>query len=77
MKTRKQREDDKRINKEAIGKIADLVLDLIKLVFAGVILAGIMDLAFDKATMIWSASLFIIVMIVFWYLLFKLSKRKG
>lgn len=77
MKSRKQQEDEKRINKEAIGKMADLVLDLIKMVFAGVVLAGIMDLALDKATMIWSASLFIIVMIVFWYFLFKLSKRKG
>lgn len=75
MKSKRQRENDK-INKEALGKMADLVLDLIKLVFAGVIIAGMMDLELDKATMIWSATLFILIMLMIWYILFRRSKRK-
>lgn len=57
--------------------MADLVLDLIKLVFAGVILAGMMDLEMDKSTLIWSATVFVIAMLLVWYMLFIRSKRKG
>jgi len=75
MKSKRDKEKD-RINKEALGKMADLVLDIIKLVFAGVIITGMMNLVVDKATMIWSATVLIVVMLGVWYVLFKRSKRK-
>ena len=76
MKSKKQREDE-RIKSEAIGKIADLLLDLVKLIFAGVLIAGMMDMALDKTAMMLTASALIVAMLVIWYFIFKRSKRRS
>ena len=68
--------EKKQINKEALGKMADFCIDLAKLVFAGIIIAGIIDLSADKVMLVWSGSLVVVLLLVSWYLLFIRSRRR-
>ena len=65
-----------RIRKKAMGIIAALTIDIIKLVFAGVILGGIMDLSLDKSSLFLLGTAVIVLLFVFWYLMFVRSERK-
>ena len=65
-----------RIRKKAMGIIAALTIDIIKLVFAGVILGGIMDLSLDKSSLFLLGTAVIVLLFVFWYLTFVRSERK-
>lgn len=66
--------EKKQINKEALGKMADFCIDLA--VFAGIIIAGIIDLSADKVMLVWSGSLVVVLLLVSWYLLFIRSRRR-
>lgn len=68
--------EERKIQKEALGKMADFCIDLAKLVFAGIIIAGIIDLSADKVMLVWSGSLVVVLLLISWYLLFKRSKRR-
>lgn len=74
---RQLNKDNLRIQKEAIGKMAELVLDLVKLIFAGVIVAGILDLSANKLLLVISGGVICVFLLILWYLLFYRSKRKG
>ena len=56
--------------------MADFCIDLAKLVFAGIIIAGIIDLSADKVMLVWSGSLVVVLLLVSWYLLFIRSRRR-
>ena len=66
----------RQINKDALGKMADFCMDLAKLVFAGIIIAGIIDLSADKVMLVWSGSLVVVLLLISWYLLFIRSRRR-
>ena len=54
--------------------MADFCIDLA--VFAGIIIAGIIDLSADKVMLVWSGSLVVVLLLVSWYLLFIRSRRR-
>lgn len=73
MKTRMQRQRDQ-FDRDVIGTLASFCLDLAKLVFGGVILAGIMKLTLDPITLFVFGGLAVIWLMVLWYILLKRSK---
>lgn len=72
----KKEKQKRQIKKDALAEICKFVLDIAKLIFGGVILSGIMGLSFDKVTLCVVGGLVICALLIMWYILFTLSKRK-
>lgn len=72
----KKERQKRQIRKDALAEFCKFILDIIKLIFGGVILSGIMGLSFDKVSLCVIGGMVIIALLIFWYLLFTLSKRK-
>lgn len=75
MVSKKERQK-REIRKAIYSELSGFVLDVIKLVFGGVILAGIMGMTSDKLTLIVVGIFVIGILFVLWYLLFYNSKIK-
>lgn len=75
MVSKKERQE-RQIKKDALAEFCKFILDIIKLIFGGVILSGIMGLSFDKVTLCVIGGAVILALLVMWYILFTLSKRK-
>lgn len=75
MVSKKERQK-REIRKAIYSELSGFVLDVIKLVFGGVILASIMGMTSDKLTLIVVGIFVIGILFVLWYLLFYNSKIK-
>lgn len=62
--------------KALAGELAKFVLDIIKLLVAGIFVVGIMDMDIDPKPLFSYTGVIVVVLMILWYFLFKNSKKR-
>lgn len=74
-----KKEKEKReyeFQKALAGELAKFVLDIIKLLIAGIFVVGVMDMNIDQEPLFFYTGIFIVLLLILWYFLFKNSKKR-